>query len=311
MACNVVFCVNAKFGALVPVVIESILLNSSVECHFYVVYSGISEETEKECELTIKGNFIGRPKQEHHVTFVKFDPQKALSTSDGKVFAEKFRGGYDAYTRIFLPELLKEYNVDQCLYLDVDLVADKNIDELLLAPENIEVIGGVKDRVTNASNKYFTENYINSGVLAMNLIFLRKFNFTKKCCDFILDHQPSPPDQEIINSVLSPEQKAILPNIFNECSSDRKFYNQAAIIHFTGSYKPWMIQTRWRAKKFYWYKYYLANKRTLKGESVSREQTEKFMKRRLPFRALYNLALEFNTRVLGRKTQMDRTFENR
>lgn len=241
MACNVVFCVNAKFGALTPVVIESILLNSTVECRFFVVYSGLTEETRKQCQIVAAGKFKGRPEQKHEVIFVKFDPQKALSGEDGKSLAAKFRGGFDTYTRIFLPDLLKEYGVDRCLYLDVDLVANRNIDELLLMANQEQhsdslCIGGVLNSVTRNGQKTYTnekERDFNAGMLVLNLAWMRETGFTRKCLEFISKTGGSGFDQETINKVTPIECKTVLPDIFNEISSDKKYFSKAAIIHYT------------------------------------------------------------------------------
>lgn len=309
MASNVVFCVNAKFGALVPVVVESILLNSTVDCNFYVIYSGIDEKTKAECKKIIVANFKERPAGNHSITFIRFDPQKALTDRAGKMLTPKFRGGYDAYTRIFLPSLLMPYGIENCLYLDVDLVANKNIDWLLDYASKVKVVAGVKDTSSNDKNPFLTEDFINSGVLVLNLTKLRYMEFTKKCLAFIEEHQPSPPDQEVINNVLHSSDKELIDQIYNECSARKDKYRKAAIIHFTGSYKPWMIQTRWREKKFIWYKYSYACKCTLSGKSISRSEVELFMRRRVPFRFFYNLWLEISTKILGRRTPMDPTFE--
>ena len=120
-------------------------------------------------------------------------------------YASSFRGGYDAFSRLFLTELLLSKNIKNCIYFDIDVVVKKNADELFSLVKNIKFIAGVVDSVTiKNGGKWVDDKYINSGVLLMNLENLKSINFVEKCLDFIIEHgkETSLLDQDCINFVL-------------------------------------------------------------------------------------------------------------
>lgn len=90
------------------------------------------------------------------------------------------------YARLFIPEMLSEY--DKCLYIDGDILVRTNLDELL----NMEVpfIGAVEDNNPGWLLGGIEKNiYYNAGLLLMNLDALRKDNFSEKCLAYITNHE--------------------------------------------------------------------------------------------------------------------------
>lgn len=89
------------------------------------------------------------------------------------------------YARLYIPELLKEY--DKCIYIDGDIIVRRNLDDVMNM--DIPYIGAVKD----ADAKWLLKEidkpvYYNAGFLVLNLKQLRKDNFTSKCIDYIDNH---------------------------------------------------------------------------------------------------------------------------
>lgn len=288
---NIVFCVNARYAELVPTVIESILLNTKDELFtFYVIYSSITERAKLCIEKTAHAfNPL------HNCVFIEFHAEEAfIDKATGKNYATAFRNSYDAFTRIFLTDILESYKVDKCLYLDVDLIANQPITPLLKILDETEYVCGATDLVfyeKNPDTKMLT--YVNSGVLTLNLTNLRKFQFKDKCIAAIIQHTGENLfDQDIINLVLDGGYIKVIDQIFNEYRPKKALVEKAVIIHYTGPYKPWMLENRWRAKKFYWRMYHAANKLTLSGKDFSFEKLRARYQFLMKFRAFYNLALK-------------------
>lgn len=296
---NIVFCVNDKYAYMVPTVMESVLLNTANPCRFFVVNSSISDDI-KDIILKTASSFGS----DHQVEFINFDAGAAFAqrTSD-TIFIQSFRNGYDAYSRIFLYEILKPYGVSKCLYLDVDLVVNRSIEPLLAMLDETEYATGVRDIVYYEDHtEQDNPTFVNSGVLLLNLDNLRKIDFIGLCIDYLKDHHDF--DQVVINAVLSCGKINLAPRQFNEQSPNKSLVAEAAIIHYTGPYKPWMIQTRWRAKKFYWHKYVYSNSRRLKGDPISREALDKKFNFYMKFRGLLNLWLSVRVKLLGQKSEV-------
>ena len=288
---NIVFCVNARYSELVPTVIESILLNTQDELFtFYVIYSSIAKNAQTYIEQTAHAFH-----PDHQCVFIEFHAEEAfIDKNTGKNYATAFRNSYDAFTRIFLTDILEPYKVEKCLYLDVDLIANQSIAPLLKILDETECVCGATDLVfyeKNPDTKMLT--YVNSGVLTLNLKRLRELQFKDKCITAIIQHSGENLfDQDIINLVLDGGYIKVIDQIFNEYRPKKSLVEQAVIIHYTGPYKPWTLENRWRAKKFYWRMYHAANKLTLSGKEVNFEKLKAKYQCLMKFRAFYNLALK-------------------
>lgn len=300
---NIVFCVNARYAELVSTVIESILLNTKDEIFtFYVIYSSITENAQHCIEKTAHAF---SPK--HQCIFIEFHAEQAFIDKDtGKNLATAFRNSYDAFTRIFLSDILKPYKVEKCLYLDVDLVANQSIAPLLKIIDETDCVCGSKDIVfyeKNPNSPMLT--FINSGVLVLNLKRLDEINFIEKCISFITQHTGENIfDQDTINAVLDGGHIKLIDQRFNEHRPKKSLVEQAIIIHYTGPYKPWALETRWRAKKFYWRMYHEANKKTLSGQLVDFKKLRAKYNLLMKFRLLYNLILKLRLLFPVKNTQI-------
>lgn len=140
-----------------------------------------------------------------------------------------------ALYRLFLPDIL---HLDKVIYLDCDILVRKDIKGLW--KYNPKEIAGVIDPSVKTR---FDDNYINSGVMVMNLKNLRENNYKnrliavrEKCRTYLAD-------QDAINLAFDIEH---IPFKWN--TPAKNFANQnesltnkakASIIHYTGPYKPW------------------------------------------------------------------------
>ena len=153
------------------------------------------------------------------------------------------------YARLFIPELLSEY--DKCLYIDGDIIVRTNMEELLNT--DVQYIGAVeetnKDWLLSGVEK---DTYYNAGLLLMNLKSLRDDNFSKKCIEYILNYKEKYfgsertwlHDQTTIN-ILYSEKITKLDKKYNEQLSwnpPTKYHeieDKETNLHFLTDYNKW------------------------------------------------------------------------
>lgn len=133
---------------------------------------------------------------------------------------------------------------NKILYLDTDTVARADISNLYkLNIEDYE-LAGVKDYYGKI---FINFNYINTGVLLLNLDLIRKNDLFNKSINMIMNKKMLLPDQSAINKYC--KRKLILERKFNE---QKKLKDNTVIRHFTKTIiwvpffhtrniKPWNI----------------------------------------------------------------------
>lgn len=237
--------------------------NSDTKYEYYILLSGNLKEQNKKRLLSIQ------------------DKYKNCSV---KIFnmKDRFSNAYTsnhitvaAYYRLMLPSLLTD--IDKVIYLDVDMIIKKDLLELFRTNIDDYYIAGVKNPhgyICKDENFNWADylgiksidQYINSGMLVMNLEKMRKDNLEKRFLDFInnkitrnkaiLLH-----DQDVINAVcynkiyhlpckynVMLHYKAKNIDEFNNNKWLRKCYDKNEwveahespyILHYSGWKKPW------------------------------------------------------------------------
>ncbi len=170
--------------------------------------------------------------------------------------------------RLFMPEVLPE--LDKIIYLDCDVIV--NLDIVELWDINIEdnCLGGVKDpiaftdkiplkdRLCMKFNKCNIKEYVNCGVLIMNLKKIREHGELFKIALNWLNrhvHTAHYLDQDALNSIFSGSIKFIdnkfnrLPD-YNNLDDDGELNN--CIVHFFGGFKPWREVYGSKSEQLYW-----------------------------------------------------------
>ncbi|WP_405329764.1 glycosyltransferase family 8 protein [Ruminobacter sp.] len=270
---NIVVCSDSNYAKYFVPLFESIVQNTTYSVNFYVIYSTINESDIRDITAIVRQN------PDNTVNFIKFDFLDELAKMEYNEDVPTFRGGYDAYTRLFLPSILKPYGVKKCLYMDVDIIVNKNLDELLNITDNIECMGGVVDTVSIEMKIPLSKaDYVNSGVLALNLEMLESLNFSRECLAFAKANKDSIVlfDQDIISNVFpdSDKRMKLLDFKFNTYHSKTSYVKNAVVLHFTGPFKPWNPKCRWRLKKCIWVKYNLAARLVLRGWNMNCRRVE-------------------------------------
>lgn len=162
---------------------------------------------------------------------------------------DKFSGMYesrhltiDVYYRLLIPEIIPEQKV---IYLDVDIIVKRDLFSFYTTDMNGKMLAGVKDVLTAKQKSYQTSignnpsDYINSGVLLIDIARIRELKFQSKYQSFLgQDYENH--DQDIINKIFQGEIffldesynytfQHLIQNVI--CKSPH-------VIHYT-IFKPW------------------------------------------------------------------------
>jgi lipopolysaccharide biosynthesis glycosyltransferase len=163
------------------------------------------------------------------------------------------------FARLLLPTALTD--VDQVLYLDIDILVRDSIEELLNW-ELTNPIGAVHETGDRAVHLFGSArvSYFNAGVMRMSLAHMRDMDFLRSA-QAILRERPRLRyhDQDVLNLIFRDHHDS-LPlafNVFEPVASAGlpawKVLTDPAIVHFVGPDKPWLddyssrFTREWRA----------------------------------------------------------------
>lgn len=234
---NVAFCFNDAYCDKAAVALTSLLVNNcDVAFTIYIFSSDLSDNG------IDRLNLLKRVYNNFTLHIVRVD-QTRFCKLNSKIDYISIETCY----RFLIAELLP--NVDRILYLDGDLIINGRVDDFYDIILDNYCIAAVRDTFVMdvRGSKYLQSvgvtNYINSGVLLMNLSLMRKL----KICDkfFAIGQRPEFDylDQDIINVACNRMIK-VVDQTYNCTTCDRasislKEQLNAAIIHYTGANKPW------------------------------------------------------------------------
>lgn len=244
---NVCLSCDENYAKQAGTVVASIISNAGIsdKLHFYILDGGISQES-KEKILSLKS--IG----DFEIEFVKVNKD---DFKEYKKIKTHFYISLAACYRLKLATLLS--NIDKVIYLDCDVLVCSSLNDLFEVNLEDKVIAGVLDIDLKRKNR--NPNYVNSGVLLMDLAKIREQNIENEFLDYAKQNSDTIEmgDQEIINAVLS-DRILIIDSKFNvqsECYIRRSSFTKApAIIHFVGPQKPWNFGS-WSVHKDLYFKY--------------------------------------------------------
>lgn len=177
------------------------------------------------------------------------------------IVSESFSHG--SLFRLFIPEVMA---LDKVIYLDCDIIVNLDIKELWQTDMEGKCLAGVPDMKKSgflfstwgARSRlmgFDMKDYINSGVLLLDLQRIRLFgDMLKACILWFPEHSRHAhlPDQDFINSFFRGEIKHI-PNKFNELNIYHS--GEDAVLHLAGYRKPWSDINGLPREKLYWRMY--------------------------------------------------------
>jgi lipopolysaccharide biosynthesis glycosyltransferase len=240
------FSVNDAYSPFLATAIHSIRQNASPDFDYniHILTDDISAENRR--KLSSLGTDSFR---------IHFHPLTELLRSIPAVekLSQHCFGAFSSltiYFRLFIPDLFPQY--DKGIYLDADLVVPGDISRLYREPLGRRLVGAVADYSIQKIAPFMQyidqyvgvdhRNYVNSGVLLLNMKRLREVNLSGRFLGWVEKYglETVAPDQDYLNALcwdgihyLDPDWNA-MPS---ECLS---VMDNPQIIHFNLASKPWL-----------------------------------------------------------------------
>jgi lipopolysaccharide biosynthesis glycosyltransferase len=235
---HVMLAVDPRCAIGCAVTMQSIADNATagVPIHFHVVTSGISEADRDALHSTTNA-MSGRHVQ---VSFSEFDPASVAHLTRSKIVTRT------AYASLFLADVLPPA-VTRCVYVDCDLVFERDIVELWDTDLNGCCIGAVRNGSAEEDRRYqqrlslATPTYFNSGVLLVDVDKWRRTEVGPRALaeaarvgDHLILH-----DQDALNCALHGDWLP-LPLHWNVWVIHPELKpGDRAVRHYMGAPKPW------------------------------------------------------------------------
>lgn len=263
----IVLSANDRFAPYLDVMIQSIIANASSARQYdiIVLFNDISE---KNRNLILWG---AHGKANISIRFIRV----CEYFNADELFVDQHLS-IETYYRLIIPEIMPDYH--KILYLDCDMVAERDVAELYDIDLESYAIGAAKDiDVAGQINLHQNEwqryavqdigldqayDYFQAGMLIINLDRLRQITNSKEMIQLALSRKWRCHDQDVLNVVCKnqvyyiPQQWNVLMNwkegdrnrmqilkmspriLYDEYMKARK---EPYIIHFAGYQKPWNV----------------------------------------------------------------------
>lgn len=303
---DVVYCTDDNFVDVCCTSIVSMLENKGEEAIFlHIIDNSISDVGKEKIKQIVEG-FCNT-----EVEFIPFPNLDELLSVEVKF--DRAHLSVSTFGRLFVGDLLSK-QIKRIIYLDCDTVVLKSLVELYEYNLEEHIIGGVDDCKSKRYRQVLglkpKDNYINAGVLLIDLNKWRQEDCEKKVLNYINKYNGRIQfeDQGAINASLN-QYILLLPAKFNVMTHNfdmnykelMKFRNpvirykqemiEAAmdnpfIIHFTSSFltkgRVWNIDTNHKRKEIYNYYMKKASVEEKEGFSVKKIDIKEFVINKLP-----------------------------
>ncbi|MDD6864314.1 MAG: glycosyltransferase family 8 protein [Prevotella sp.] len=249
---HIACCSNEKMAPMFGVVMTSVGVNvKSDDVMMYLLHNGMKDKTKKRLHKIAERFNVSLRLIEIDADILKHCP----------VDASIHYGNIMMYARLLLSSMLPD--LDKVIYLDCDLVVNGDLKDLwdfdvngvavAMAPDHL-----YKDATTLERLKMTNGEYLNSGVIVMNLEYWRKHNVQNRVLTFIEENgkQLIYFDQDALNVTLQNERRKLpikydctpyhlLRNLNNFPSEIYEEIHRAriapTIFHYMGPTKPWSL----------------------------------------------------------------------
>lgn len=232
---NIVAACNDHYAKYLRTMLTSLLENTQVSnlTTIYIIDGNISNKNKKIL------NRIANHYKSNIIYLQVTDKESAKYFKRNKYISK------EAYYRILIPQLL-DSSINKAIYLDCDLLVEEDIYLLWNMNMNEFFLAAVESANSEKRRKSISlpkgAKYFNSGVMVMDLQKWRSNGVTEQVLQYIKNHasKKSMLDQHALNAILY--NKWLKLNIkwnFTKGYWKKKRHIKPAIIHFTGSEKPW------------------------------------------------------------------------
>lgn len=241
---NIFFTADNGYAKYLAVSMVSIIVNTEHPIYFYILDGGISIESKRRID-----------------DLKKIKPFKIEYISiDNKRFDNAPKSSQEHISNNtnyrFLISTLKP-DLDKCIFLDADLVAQGDIAKLWDIDIGDNYMAAVMDQFSLSPNSWaqklpLPKNYIyvNTGVAVMNLKRWRKDRIEVKVFENLERYRNLLmfPDQDTLNITLAPHVQ-YLPHVFNamplqhyyNTDQEKEAFSDPVILHWAGNKKPWTL----------------------------------------------------------------------
>ncbi|MCD8019876.1 MAG: hypothetical protein LUF92_09950 [Clostridiales bacterium] len=235
---NILYCGDHNIEDGLYISILSLLKQEEEPLHIYVLTMNckVGEKEYVPVSDTAVAYLDRRVREKNAMNFVKkIDMTEAFSK---EMPTANLETRFTPYCMLRLYADLEEELPDKILYLDNDVICRRNCSTFYHQDiEGCELVG-VLDHYGKwfFRNKLWKMDYMNSGVLLLNLKKIRQDGLFQKCRDLCRDKEMFMPDQTAIHKLS--KGKRIAPRRFNE---QRKLQDDTVFQHFTTSFRflPW------------------------------------------------------------------------
>ena len=278
---NILYCGDSNIVDGLYISILSLLKNIKEELNIYVLTVNVEEENLKinsvsDYSIEYLNNLV---KDRNSESFVKKIDITELFMKELPVINLGTRFTPCCMLRLFADYL--EELPDRILYLDNDVVIRKDFTEFYNQDISNYEIAGVLDFYGKwfFKNNIFKFDYINSGVLLLNLEKIKETKLFARCRKMCIEKEIFMPDQSSLNKLA--KYKKIMPRKYND---QRRLHKDTVIQHFTTTFrlfpwfhsltvKPWDVERLHSILKNFEYddilEEYINNKSQLRQENLN------------------------------------------
>ena len=249
---HIACCSNEKLAPMFGVVMTSVGVNvKSDDVMMYLLHNGLKDKTIKR---------LHKIADRFHVELKLLEIDQNI-LKDCPVNNKIHYADVMMYARLLLPSMLTD--LDKVIYLDCDLVVNKDLNDLWDTDVNDVAVAMAPDYNYNNAKTLRRLGiqgcyYLNSGVIVMNLDYWRKHDIQNKVLTYIVDNRDKIiyPDQDALNVILK-DARMELPIIYNvapylfyknieNIPGDRyaeikEARESPVIFHYMGPTKPWSL----------------------------------------------------------------------
>lgn len=230
---------------------RSILDNSSEDAslRFHLATHDVLD-----ADLAVLEEVVQGPR-DARIRFLSFEPDRVRHLQRSRLIT------HTAYARLFMGELIP-LEAERVLYVDCDLLFERDVEELWATDLAGNTIGAVDNRYWEDSSRHqqrlglAAPEYFNSGVLLVDLKRWRTLDMGARALDFAeqAGERLFLHDQDALNGALQGDWLR-LPLHWNAWTIHPELHEDSeAVFHFMGAPKPWHADYSGRfADKFYGY----------------------------------------------------------
>lgn len=239
---HIAFCCDDNYLIPACIMLES-LMNTNKDIHF-VAHTFADDLSEKSIEKLKNTLEAGASELVLHVL-----PEHAKDLIQNAPTLKHI--SIATYYRLFLPYVIDE-TVTKVLYLDCDILVRRSVKELFKQTDPYIVIIGASDlNEEDHANRIGVDTYVNTGVLTMDMVGIRKMYTMESMMDEITKIMSQPikillGDQDIINMLFEGHIEKV-STIYNfqrlihkaYCLKNPSLVRKTVIAHFITGDKPW------------------------------------------------------------------------